>query len=33
MPQVIEFRDGRISGENVWLDVASILQQLGPTTD
>jgi len=28
---VCEFRDGRMSRENVWLDVAAILQQLAPT--
>lgn len=27
---VCEFRDGRMSRENVWLDVAAILQQLAP---
>lgn len=29
---VCEFRDGKISRENVWLDVASIMQQLAPAT-
>jgi len=27
---VCEFRDGRMSRENVWLDVAAIMQQLAP---
>lgn len=27
---VCEFRDGRISRENVWLDMAAIMQQLAP---
>ena len=27
---VCEFRDGKISRENVWLDVAAIMQQLAP---
>lgn len=27
---VLEFRDGLISRENVWLDFAAIAQQLGP---
>ena len=26
---LLEFRDGKISGENVWIDLASIMQQLG----
>jgi uncharacterized protein len=29
---VCEFRDGRISRENVWLDVASIVAQLAPAS-
>jgi steroid delta-isomerase-like uncharacterized protein len=28
---ICEFRDGRMSRENVWFDVAAILQQLAPT--
>jgi uncharacterized protein len=27
---VLEFRDGLISRENVWVDLAAIAQQLGP---
>ncbi|MEV6066556.1 ester cyclase [Nocardia sp. NPDC052001] len=27
---VCEFRDGRMSRENIWLDVAAIMQQLAP---
>ncbi|APA99716.1 ester cyclase [Nocardia seriolae] len=27
---VCEFRDGRMSRENVWLDIAAIMQQLAP---
>jgi uncharacterized protein len=30
---VCEVRDGRISRENTWLDVASILRQLAPAED
>jgi uncharacterized protein len=26
---ILEFRDGKISRENVWMDLASIMQQLG----
>ncbi|MBX7434805.1 ester cyclase [Mycobacterium sp. Y57] len=29
MPHVFEFRDGLISRENVWLDTAAVLDQLG----
>jgi uncharacterized protein len=26
---ILEFRDGKISRENVWMDLATIMQQLG----
>jgi hypothetical protein len=26
---ILEFRDGKISRENVWIDLPSIMQQLG----
>jgi uncharacterized protein len=29
---ILEFRNGKISRENVWVDIASIMQQLGAST-
>jgi predicted ester cyclase len=26
---ILEFRDGKISRENVWIDIPSLMQQLG----
>jgi steroid delta-isomerase-like uncharacterized protein len=32
MLHIFEFRDGRISRENVWMDMATVMAQLAPAT-